>query len=211
MAKAIAEQSNALSIFWLKKHGFLNKDCSFQSGSIKWTYGLSESSIGFAVIRDNWGTSEEETYIELRYTYTNRWSNKKEDLNYKVRLTTTPCNYGGVRYWFVCPLMKNGQPCGKRVGVLYSLSKYFGCRHCGGIAYRAQMKGGKYRGSSVSIPDIERLEKEIKRYYYRGKPARKYRQLMRMNYKLRRDLVLAAARFDKKFEGFANPYKKRII
>lgn len=204
MAKSIAEQSNALSIFWLKKHGFLNKDYSLMSGNIQWIYGISEhkNSIDFYVKRENWGTPEEETYIELRYTYTDHWSGEKESMNYQIRLTTTPCNFGGKRYWFICPLTKNGQYCGRRVGVLYNVGKYFGCRHCGEIAYYAQMKGGKFRGSSVTAPDIERLEREIKRYYYRGRPTRKYRRLIRMNEKLNNDFLIlgaSAAGLDKRF------------
>lgn len=206
MAKHKAEQSNRLSIFWLKKNGYLNKDCSFQSGGIKWTYGSSgnESSIGFSVIKDNWGTAEEKAYLNLKYTNTNGQTGEKEDLNYKVDLTHTPCNYGGVRYWFICPLSKNGQYCGRRVGVLFSIGKWFGCRHCGEIAYTAQMKGGKYRGCSVSIPDVERAEKEIKRYYYKGKPTRRYKRFIRLNKKFDREFILMAAHLDKRFGRFAN-------
>ena len=185
MAKQEAEWSNSLSIFWLKKHGYL--DGGWRYGGIKWTYGMSgnESSIGFNV---NIG-GDEGDYIKLQYTHTDRWSDKKESLDYKIRLTTTPCNYGGVRYWFICPLSKNGQYCGRRVGVIYSIGKWFGCRHCGDICYAAQLRGGKFRGCSVSYPDIEKAEQEVKRKYYNGRMTRKYRRVIRMNEKLNYDLV----------------------
>jgi len=201
MAKAIAERSNALSISWLKKYGYLHKDYSHQSGGITWTHGYSEnkSSIGFAVIRDNWSTPEEKTYIELTYTHTNPWTGEKEDMDSKIMLAATPCNYGGVRYWFICPLSKNGQYCGRRVGVIYSIGKYFGCRHCGEVVYDAQMSGGKFRSSSVSIPDLERAEKEVKRYYYNGKPTRKYKRLIRLNEKFENSFLMLASRLDKRF------------
>ncbi len=200
MAKQEAEWSNRLSIFWLKKYGYLDKDYSFKSGGIKWTYGLSEnqSSIGFTVTREDWKTPEEKTFIELSYSHTNRESGEKEDIKHKIELATTPCNLGGVRYWFICPLWKKGQYCGKRVGVLYGIGKYFGCRHCGEIAYASQMKSGRFRGGSISIPDIERLEKEIKRHYYKGKPTRKHLRLVKMNNKFNRDFILMVSYLDKR-------------
>ena len=205
MARQEAESSHALHISWLKKHGYLHKDYSRKDGGIKWTYGWSgnESSIGFSVIRDNWGTPEERTHIELAYTNTDRWSGEKENMKYNVELATTPCNYGGKRYWFICPLSKNGRYCGRRVGVIYSIGKWYGCRYCGDIAYATQMKGGMFRGSSVSIPDIEQAEKEVKRYYYNGKPTRKYKKVIRMNEKIERDFIVMAARVDKRFARFA--------
>lgn len=188
MAKNTAEQSNALSIFWLKKHDYIPKGGGISGGGITWTYGLAEnkSSIGFTVRID---MDDEPDYIRFNYTHTSNWTGEKESMDYKVQLTTTPCNYGGVRYWFVCPLSRNDVYCGRRVGVIYSIGKWFGCRHCGDIAYAAQMKGGKFRGSSVSLPDIERAEKEVKRYYYNGKPTRKYRRLLKMEERFSRDIM----------------------
>lgn len=188
MAKQEAEWSNELSIFWLKKHGYL--DGGWRYGGIKWTYRMSgnESSIGFNV---NIG-GDEGDYIRLQYTHTDKWNNEKESMDYKIELTTTPCNYGGKRYWFICPLSKNGQYCGRRVGVIYSIGKWFGCRHCGDICYAAQLRGGKFRGCSVSYPDIEKAEQEVKRKYYSGKMTRKYKRVIRMNKKLNNDLIKMA-------------------
>jgi len=210
MSKAIAEQSNSLSIFWLKKNGYLHKDYSQRYGLITWTYGYSEnkSSIGLTVKRDNWGMPEEQTHIQLNYTHTSNWNGEKSEMDFKIPLATTPCNYGGVRYWFVCPLYKNGQYCGRRVGVLFCIGKWFGCRHCGEIAYAAQMRGGKYRGSSVCLPDIERAEQEVKRYYYNGKPTRKYRRVMRLNEKFEMGWIMMAAHLDKRFARIADLKKK---
>jgi len=196
MAKTIAEQSNGLSIFWLKKHGYLNKESTYRSGGITWSYGYSEnkSSISFSVVKENWNTPEERAYINLRYTNTNRYSGEKDDMDYKIELTTTPCRYGGKRYWFICPLYKSGVYCGRRVGVIFSIGKWFGCRHCGDIAYAKQMEGGKYRWNGVSIPDIERAEKDVKKFYYKGKPTRKYKRLIRLNEKFEDGLIKMTSR-----------------
>ncbi len=194
MARQEAESSHRLSIFWLKKRGYFNKDYSYQSGGITWSYGLSDNknSIRFSIHRDNWGTLKEDVYIRLIYTHTDHWTGEKSDMDLKVPVTTTPCNYGGVRYWFICPLYKNGQYCGRRVGVLYSVGKWFGCRHCGNIAYQKQFEGGKYRWNGISIPDIEKAEEEVKRYYYNGKPTRKYRRLIRLNEKFESNFRMMA-------------------
>jgi hypothetical protein len=203
MSKAIAEQSNALSIFWLKKKEYFPKGGSIKSGTVTWSYGMSEnkSSIDIFVVT---GMDEKSSYIKLNYTHTDNRTNEKSKMDYKIELATTPCNYGGVRYWFICPLYKNGQYCGRRVGVIYSVDKWFGCRHCGEIAYNSQMRGGRFRGSSVCIPDIEKAEQEIKRYYYRGKPTRKYKRVLKMNEKLDISFILMAARVDKDFRRFTN-------
>lgn len=57
--------------------------------------------------------------------------------SYRVELTATPCNYGGVRLWFVCPLYIAGRACRRRVGRLYLPpgGRYFGCRHCYNLTY----------------------------------------------------------------------------
>jgi len=197
MARAKAEQSNRLSIFWLKKHGYLHKDYSHMSGGITWTYGYSEnkSSIGFDICRDNWGTAEERTYVRLHYTHTDSGSGEKSEMDYKVQLATTPCRYGSKRYWFICPLSKNGQYCGRRVGVIYSIGKWFGCRHCGEIAYQAQFEGGRFRTGAVCEPDVEKAYNEIKREYYNGKPTRKHKRYLRLREKMDDSWVRAARRF----------------
>jgi hypothetical protein len=53
------------------------------------------------------------------------------------RIATTRPRFGGLRWWFVCPLTVNGRPCGRRVGKLYlpPAGRYFGCRHCHDLTY----------------------------------------------------------------------------
>jgi hypothetical protein len=58
--------------------------------------------------------------------------------DYPVILTSTPSNLpgnSGRRWWFICPLVVNGRPCRRRVGVLYSVGGWFGCRHCHNLTY----------------------------------------------------------------------------
>jgi len=74
------------------------------------------------------------TDISLRITYTFR-DKHIEDV---IPLTNTPCYFGGVRWWFVCP------SCKRRVGVLYKpyYAEYFRCRHCYDLTYlKRQIRG----------------------------------------------------------------------
>ena len=52
----------------------------------------------------------------------------------RVRLQSTPCRYGGVRWWFECPR------CGRRVGKLYLPPRAvaYRCRLCWDLRYRSQ-------------------------------------------------------------------------
>lgn len=190
MAKALAEQSYPISIFWLKKNYYLipkQFGGGVRSGAISWVFGTRKSTIKFLLATNMQEVAGMGDYIRLHYTPT--YQLKEGEIDFKVSLTTTPCNYGGVRYWFVCPL------CGNQVGVIYSVGKYFGCRKCGNIAYMAQMEGGKYRFGSVSIPDIEQARKEVKRLYYNGRKTRKYLRVIRLSEKLNNTLAEFVGRY----------------
>jgi hypothetical protein len=59
-----------------------------------------------------------------------------------VRLEMTPTQFGGRRWWFICPLIRNGVACNRRAGKLYSPpgAKYFGCRQCFDLTYRSSQE-----------------------------------------------------------------------
>lgn len=56
---------------------------------------------------------------------------KGEDVEQRIAIARTPCNYGGERTWFVCPY------CRKRVALLY-LSRQVACRKCFRMTYPSQ-------------------------------------------------------------------------
>jgi len=58
----------------------------------------------------------------------------------RLRLDWTPCNYGGHRPWFLCPM------CSRRVAVLYS-GAAFACRQCRGLAYPTQRQSAVKRAT----------------------------------------------------------------
>ena len=90
------------------------------------------------------------------YTSTNTFTKEATKLDYKAKLINTPCNFGGVRYWFICPLITNGRPCGKKVSKLYLAggSKYFGCRHCHSLTYISCQEHDKRIDALVKDPEM---------------------------------------------------------
>ncbi|OWK44245.1 hypothetical protein FRUB_02177 [Fimbriiglobus ruber] len=85
------------------------------------------STIEYTIdLRDPDGAS-----VELRY----RLVLADESHVYRVRLVSTDCAFGGVRWWFLCPLVRDGKPCRQRVRVLYLRGRYYGCRACHRLTY----------------------------------------------------------------------------
>jgi len=185
--KDTVEDCRSVSISFLKKHDYLSEN-SCKSGGISWKnfYGEETSSIGIVV-----STFEDESFVRFYYTVTKRSSGEKTEYDYKVQLTTTPCNFGGVRYWFICPLSRNGIYCGRRVGKLYSPpgSHYYGCRHCFDLSYESRNESRHGLISQLghllkAERQYEELYKQIKRWTYNGKPTKKAKKLRALEAKM---------------------------
>src|SRR4051794_16109910 len=72
-------------------------------GSWLWSLdGKTQFSVRYEV------TTENVAHARLRLSYSWTWGGKGElhTADYQIRLTTTLPRYGGVRWWFVCPLVK---------------------------------------------------------------------------------------------------------
>ncbi|MGI0059306.1 MAG: hypothetical protein ACREBJ_06015, partial [Nitrosotalea sp.] len=131
--KEEADSLKKIQTWFLKKHGYFDR--GFHSGMITWTSSWSENKSNISIQSSIF---DEEQYIKLNYTQTDRDTGEKKDFDYKIPLTTTPCYFGGKRYWLICPVSKCGVYCGKRVGVLYKLGDYFACRHCYDLSYESR-------------------------------------------------------------------------
>jgi len=176
--KDTVEDCRSVSLSFLKKGDYF---CGYRSGRIVWKncYGEETSSISVAV-----STMYSDNYVRFQYTTTDRNTGEKTEYDYKVRLSTTPCNFGGVRYWFICPLSKNSVYCGRRAAKLYKApgANYFGCRHCYDLSYesRNESRLGRFGQLGYILKaerQYEELYKSIKRWTYRGRPTRKARKL----------------------------------
>jgi len=197
--KDTVEDCRSVSISFLKKHDYLSEN-SCRSGRISWTnfYEEETSSIGIVV-----STFEGEKYVRFYYTVTNRSSGVKTDYDYKVSLNTTLCNFGGVRYWFICPLSRNGVYCGRRVAKLYKApgGNYFGCQHCFDLSYESRNESRFGRIAQLGYVlkldrQYEELYKKTKRWTWRGRPTRKAKKLHILEQRMNRAISLSKVFLD---------------
>jgi hypothetical protein len=96
----------------------------------------------------------------------------KVAMDYKVELVATRCQFGGVRWWFICPLDLDGVKCGRRVQKLFLPSKgrflsahpprYFGCRACHELTYTSTQNRNRRvdaavrsGGNLIALADIQ--------------------------------------------------------
>jgi len=83
--------------------------------------------------------------MRLYYEETHWWTGEKTNYDYTVPVVHTPCFYGGVRYWFLCPA------CKQRSRILYSAPGccVFACRICHNLTYRNQQEGPDHEGRVI--------------------------------------------------------------
>lgn len=189
--KVEADCLKKIQIWWLKKQGYLN---GWASGSIKWTQGFSDTEFSVEI---EVSTNSNEPYLQIHCTKTELDGTKQKD-TYRILLTTTPCYFGGERYWFTCPWYTSGKYCGRRVGVLYFGGKYFACRHCCNLTYNSRNLSGfwKSAGKVVSIPELEQLENKVRCKYYAGKMTRRYRSYLKKEQRTERQLMFAVSNLE---------------
>ncbi len=170
--KATADESCRLTMSSLRKDGMLSS--GYSSGTRIWSSNRTDKKTIIGVAVD----ITDDPYVRLIYSVTDREGNKT-DYDYKVSLVTTPCNFGGVRYWFACP------DCWERVGVLYLApgDVYFRCRHCNNLSYWSRNNSGLEKWGHTSR-EIDKLRSEIKRWTWRGRPTRKVRRLQALERKM---------------------------
>lgn len=99
------------------------------TGTWQWSNSRTQvvlSSLGYTSDMRN----PEDMYVRLRYTATRT----EESFDYKIRIERTPLNFGGHRYWFICPYT------GKRVAKLYKASAEYkyASRHAFNLPYASQ-------------------------------------------------------------------------
>lgn len=133
------EECKSINTKFLNEHHYF--DGGILWGGMKWSRGGEKTgSISFFV-----STVEGDEYIRFQYTQTDRHTGEKAELDYKARLDSTPCHFGGRRWWFICPLVVNGRACNRRVGVLYlGDGKYCGCRHCHDLIYKSSKESHRF-------------------------------------------------------------------
>ncbi len=130
--KPVVEGRLAIDTADLKRWKLLAAGAKTSSGSLRWGKpNEGGSSVSYTLMTEGGAGT-----FGLNY----QMGKLPEPIRYSVGMVTTKCHLGGVRWWFICPLAKNGVACGRRVRKLYLWGRYFGCRHCHGLAYRSSQE-----------------------------------------------------------------------
>jgi hypothetical protein len=104
MKKSEVDWCKKIEIWWLLRD--IKEKNGYKYTTISWGDNGSRGSISVQV-----SVCNEEKYARFIYTQTDNSTGTKENFDYKVPIIETPCHFGNTRYWFKCPLYKNGQYC----------------------------------------------------------------------------------------------------
>lgn len=140
--RVTVEECLVLSADVLTRHRLLGPD-RHESGTVIWTNtatGEKVSSIGYEL------NTLDMTSPWLRLEYS--LDKIKKHVDYRIHLTTTALPWGGIRWWFLCPLAPAGWSCSRRVGKLYlpPRGRYYGCRHCYKLTYTSCQESRRLDG-----------------------------------------------------------------
>jgi hypothetical protein len=134
LRKKSVEICNEISIKLLRENGFLDGS---KAGTIEWKN----------VVRDVVRSVEVESHIHVDVDKTPflvvRLGVLSSAIEQRIELISWPCNYGGFRYYFACPAVKDD---GNRVTKLFLPpgGSVFGCRQCYDLAYQSCQESHKY-------------------------------------------------------------------
>lgn len=116
----------------------LARDGSLTPGAqstVTWTRGDGEPAGTIITLMDR-----ERPRLVLVYSAKRHGESAWTDRRIPVDLDTTPCTYGGERWWFLCP------NCVTRRAVLYSVDGVFACIGCHDLAYVSTRQDAWERG-----------------------------------------------------------------
>lgn len=125
------------------------RDGSASAGNLNWSRnGQSFSNIGYSYSL----VDPDDAWLKLIYTR-RRQSDGRCDVEQFIRLTATLPNYGGRRWWMVCPFI------GKRVTKLHMPSggDKFASREAWRLGYRSQRVAGRDR----AFEKLFRLQRKL--------------------------------------------------
>lgn len=130
-----ADSSLRVDLAWMIRNGRATPGC-LVSGSLNWTRGGEPSgSIGYEA------DMVDINQAKLVLKYRRGSGEKAESVRQDVSLTYTEPNYGGRRWWMICPVN------GRRVGMLYLPvgGDRFASRHVWRLGYQSQRISDRQR------------------------------------------------------------------
>ena len=169
-----SDYTKRLTIKALKEYGFLDGTRNGYPATLTWSNG-SNISIQVNIVGDSWT-------VRVYFTQSNRTTWEEKSMDYNIDLISTPCNYGGKRWWLVCPLRWN------KCTILYLQNNgLFGSRKTLNLCYDGQKESKKYRYLSYIMGMNKTkalvLREKIKYPYRNGKPTKKLERFFRLSEK----------------------------
>jgi len=131
--KKVVEEAFNLDIHQWNRLGKLQPD-TVRCGNLVWSYIRGwQAEMGYEVST----VDMKNPFIRLSYSWREEETEEYQPVDYCIPLATTYPPFGGVRWWFRCPLIVEKRPCEKKVTRLYMPRgcHYFGCRHCYRLTY----------------------------------------------------------------------------
>ena len=160
------------------------KDVFSKGSALSWTTSWSRNgevvaSISYRVEAGENGPSG----LCFIYTITDNYSGEKKDYNYIIPVVSTPCHFGGKRWWFICPLIVNGRSCQRRCRIVYMPpgSEYFGCRECHQLTYESRQRHREkyYERFEKPYKTVESAQKQYEKARSWKKKEKIWRKLSR--------------------------------
>lgn len=175
--KTRVDEARSIDILELQRHGVFAKG-SARGWKSSWLRdGEVVASLSYRVELGATGP----TGLRFVYSITEIQTVEKKDYNYVIPVTSTPCNYGGKRWWFLCPLAANSYACHRRVRIVYLPpgANYFGCRECHRLTYESRQRHREkfYEGFEKPFKIIDAAQKELAKARFKEKRGKLWRRL----------------------------------
>ena len=119
----------------------MQRDGVFRSATgSSWTHlwkeysGFIQAALGYVFVRER-----DELALMIDPDQAKQYLGMRILGRYTILITSTRPHFGGTRFWFRCPVTRDGALCGRQVGRLYLPpdTKIFGCRSCYNLTYKS--------------------------------------------------------------------------
>jgi hypothetical protein len=161
--KMRVDEVRSIDILGLQRNGVFKKG-PYLDWTCKWSrFGEVMASISYRLMVDENGP----TGLNFTYSITKSEKAEKKHYDYIVPVESTPCHYGGKRWWFVCPLVVDDCKCQRRCRIMYLPpgAEYFGCRECHRLTYESRQRHRDrfYEGFEKPIMTVLTAQAEFSR------------------------------------------------
>lgn len=132
--KTTVEETLQISISDFTRRGLVDKDHPTR-GDIEWERRFHEEVLGTVTFEVD-PTGDRPVVWLFFYTQGDGGKNLAYQI---IGLESTPCHFGGVRWWFTCPSPNDNGCDYTRRGELYLPpgEDFFACRECHGLTYKS--------------------------------------------------------------------------